>query len=113
MMEERRKRGPHSGRGPKNYRRSDDRIKEDVSERLSAESEVDASEIEVEVKNGVVTLAGTVNSRREKRLAEDCCEDAPGVHDVTNQLRVKHKQDEHGAETREQTRSHSKEQQQR
>ncbi len=95
-IEERHRRGPHAGRGPKNYQRSDERIKEDVSERLSSDDEVDASEVELEVKNGIVTLTGTVCSRREKRLAEDCCEDVSGVKDVTNHLRVKNKADEDG-----------------
>jgi len=87
-MEEKRRRGLHSGRGPKNYRRSDERIKEDVSDRLQEDEHVDASEMEVHVKEGIVTLTGTVNSRTEKRLAEDCCENIAGVKDVLNQLRV-------------------------
>jgi osmotically-inducible protein OsmY len=87
-MEEQRRRGLHSGRGPKNYRRSDERIREDVSDRLQEDDQVDASEMEVHVKDGIVTLTGTVNSRTEKRLAEDCCERIAGVKDVLNQLRV-------------------------
>ena len=83
-----RREGPFRGRGPKGYRRSDDRIKEDVSERLRDDPNIDASEIEVEVQNGIVTLTGTVNSRREKRAAADCAEDVSGVDDVTNNLRV-------------------------
>ncbi|HEY0787114.1 MAG TPA: BON domain-containing protein [Thermoanaerobaculia bacterium] len=80
--------GPYSGRGPKGYQRSDERIREEVSERLTDDDRIDASGIELAVANGEVTLAGTVESRRMKRLAEDLAESVRGVRDVHNQLRV-------------------------
>jgi len=80
--------GPHRGRGPKGYQRSDERITEDVNERLWQHSYIDASDIEVNVENGEVTLKGTVNTRYEKRLAEDIAETVSGVRDVHNQLRI-------------------------
>lgn len=79
----------HRGRGPKNYRRSDERIMEDVNDRLSDDYYVDASEVEVMVMNTEVTLTGTVNSREEKRRAEDIAESVSGVTNVENRLRVK------------------------
>jgi hypothetical protein len=79
------------GRGPKNYRRSDERIKEDVNDRLSDDYYLDASDVEVAVQNTEVTLTGTVNSRTEKRLAEDIAESVSGVTNVENRLRVKQK----------------------
>jgi osmotically-inducible protein OsmY len=78
----------HRGRGPKNYTRSDDRIREDVSDRLSDDPHIDASEIEVSVDNGEVTLSGTVNERFAKRHAEDLAERVSGVKHVQNNLRV-------------------------
>ena len=84
--------GQHSGKGPKGYQRSDDRIREDVSEALSRHGDVDASEIEVNVQNGEVTLTGTVQDRQQKRLAEDVVADLSGVKDVHNQIRVQHEQ---------------------
>jgi BON domain-containing protein len=78
----------HRGRGPKNYRRSDERIWEEVNERLTADDDVDATEIDVNVENGVVTLSGFVHSRYEKRRAEDVAERVGGVDDVMNALRV-------------------------
>ncbi len=80
--------GSHVGKGPKGYSRSDERIREDVCEALSRHGEIDASEIEVEVENGEVTLTGSVNDRRIKRLAEECVEELSGVRDVTNSIRV-------------------------
>ena len=77
-----------SGRGPKGYQRSDDRVKEQLSERLMDDDDIDASEISLEVKNGEVTLTGTVNSREEKRAAEEIAEQSPGVREVQNLLRV-------------------------
>jgi osmotically-inducible protein OsmY len=81
-------RDEYRGRGPKGYRRSDERIKEDVNDRLS-EGYLDATEIEVAVQNAEVTLTGTVNSRRDKRRAEDIADSVTGVTHVENRLRVK------------------------
>lgn len=75
------------GKGPKSYRRSDERIREDVNDQLS-EGYLDASEIEVTVVDAVVTLSGTVNSRSDKRRAEDIADDVKGVRNVENRLRV-------------------------
>lgn len=80
--------GGHRGRGPKNYTRSDDRIKEDINDRLTDHSYLDASDIDVEVQNGEVTLSGFVNSRSDKRMAEDIVEDVSGVKNVENRLRI-------------------------
>ena len=78
----------HRGRGPKGYKRSDDRIREDVSDRLYDDPYVDASEIEVSVGGGEVTLTGTVDSRDARRRAEDVAERVSGVTYVQNNLRV-------------------------
>ena len=77
----------YHGKGPKSYRRSDERIREDVNDRLS-EGYLDATEIEVQVSEGLVTLTGTVNSRTDKRRAEDIAEDVRGVKNIENRLRV-------------------------
>lgn len=84
--------GQHRGRGPRGYRRSDDRIKEDVNDRLSDHDYLDASDVEVSVDNSEVTLSGTVNSRYDKRLAEDIAESVSGVTHVQNNLRVSQSQ---------------------
>mgnify|MGYP001012163379 FL=1 len=76
------------GKGPKGFKRSDDRIREEVSEALFHDHAVDASEIEVAVHDGEVTLTGTVSERRMKRLAEDCVEKVTGVTDVKNEIRI-------------------------
>ena len=78
----------HRGKGPSGYMRSDERIREMVCEALTEDHNVDASNIEVTVKSGDVTLAGTVDDRMQKRMAEDCVEQVAGVKDVQNQLRV-------------------------
>jgi osmotically-inducible protein OsmY len=78
----------HRGKGPKNYTRSDERIKEDINDRLSDDPFVDASEIEVTVNSGEVTLTGTVDERSDKRRAEDIAEAVSGVKNVENRIRV-------------------------
>jgi osmotically-inducible protein OsmY len=76
------------GKGPRNYSRSDDRIKEDINDRLSDDPWVDASDIEITVSNAEVTITGTVKERSEKRRAEDLAEAVSGVKHVENRLRV-------------------------
>jgi osmotically-inducible protein OsmY len=80
--------GEYRGRGPKNYSRADDRIREDVNDRLTDDAWIDATEIEIQVSSGEVILAGTVNSREDKRRAEDVAEAVSGVKNVQNNLRV-------------------------
>jgi hypothetical protein len=81
--------GPFTGKGPRGYTRSDERIREDVNDRLTQHGQIDASDIEVGVSGGVVTLNGSVENRDQKRMAEDAIEDIPGVQGVHNQLRVR------------------------
>ncbi len=83
--------GPHVGKGPRGYVRSDDRIYEEVCDRMTRHGQLDASDVNVEVKNGEVTLTGTVQDRRAKRLAEDISDSVHGVRDVNNQLRLRGK----------------------
>lgn len=77
------------GKGPKGYKRSDDRIKEDVCETLARHARVDASDIEVKVDDACVTLSGTVDSKEIKRAAEMAIENLSGVEDVRNEIKVK------------------------
>lgn len=81
-------RGQHRGRGPRGYRRSDERIKEDVCQCLTDDQHIDATNIEVAVNDREVVLSGTVSSRMQKRHAEDLIERLSGVRDVINSLRV-------------------------
>ncbi len=86
--EARRPSGPHVGKGPKNYQRSNERILEDVNERLTRHGDIDATDIEVRVENGEVWLTGMVENRQQKRLAEDVADSVAGVRDVHNELRI-------------------------
>jgi len=87
--EQRRRLDQYRGHGPRGYTRSDERIREDVCDRLSDDPRVDASDIEVLVANGEVTLTGNVQDRQAKRRVEDLAEDISGVRNVQNGLRVK------------------------
>lgn len=75
------------GRGPKGYQRSDSRIREELCDRLMM-SWMDAENVDVQVKDGEITLQGTVKSRDEKRAIEALAESVLGVKDVHNSLRV-------------------------
>ncbi|MFK0276302.1 BON domain-containing protein [Ensifer sp. NPDC090286] len=77
------------GKGPKGYTRADERIQEDANDRLTDDPWLDASDIDVSVANGEVTLSGEVSSRQDKRRAEDCVEMVSGVTHVQNNLRIR------------------------
>jgi osmotically-inducible protein OsmY len=74
--------------GPKGYTRSDERLREDISERLMQAYDIDSSEVTVQVLSGKVVLEGTVPSRFMKHAIEDIADSAPGVQDVDNRVRV-------------------------
>ncbi|HXP02129.1 MAG TPA: BON domain-containing protein, partial [Luteibacter sp.] len=81
--------GGYRGMGPRDYERADERIREDVCERLTDHDAIDASNIDVRVSAGVVQLSGDVPERYMKHLAEDAVVNAVGVKDVENSLRVR------------------------
>jgi hypothetical protein len=91
------RRGLHSGKGPRSFQRSDERTRELVCERLSADPDVDAHEIEVEVNNQEVILSGSVPDHETKRRAADIADHIPGIANVENRIRVR--QAEPGAQT--------------
>ena len=78
--------GPFVGVSPRGYARSDQRILEDVCDRLTEHGELDVHDVTVEVKDGEVTLEGHVPNRFTKRVCERVAEDVVGVQDVHNRL---------------------------
>lgn len=79
------------GKGPKGYQREDGKIWECICEALTRSREVDASDIEVSVVNGHVTLFGTVSNRKERKYALEVA--AAEVHEghIHNHLKIKRK----------------------
>lgn len=79
----------YRGRGPKNYHRSSERIREDVSDRLTSDPRLDASGIDVRVgDNNEVILSGIAPDRASKRRAYNLAESIPGVSNVENRIRI-------------------------
>jgi osmotically-inducible protein OsmY len=77
------------GVGPRGYRRSDERIREDVCERFAQHGQLDPSDVEVAVRDGEVLLTGSVATRAQKRLAEDIADRVLCVVEVQNHLHVR------------------------
>lgn len=67
---------------------NDDELKTLVRTHLAAEEGLDSREIAVLVEDGVVTLAGTVGTEAEQRIAEHVVTDVLGVEHYDNQLAV-------------------------
>jgi osmotically-inducible protein OsmY len=69
--------------------RSDSEIKQDVEWELKWDREIDATDIAVAVKDGVVTLSGFVRSYLHKPQAEIDAKRVPGVRAVANDIEVR------------------------
>lgn len=78
--------GPFRGLGPKGWVRPDASIREELCEELARDPWLDASDIEVEVRDGEITLTGRVPNREQKRIADHIAHAVPGVRDVHNRL---------------------------
>ena len=76
------------GRSPQGFRRTDETLKEDVSEALYRCTEVDGSKIQVEVNLGKVTLRGFVEDMDQKIAAGNAIEKLAGIDEIYNELRV-------------------------
>jgi osmotically-inducible protein OsmY len=61
---------------------------EEIIRELTYHPRIDATHIEVTVQDGEVTLAGMVEDREMRRLAEDTADSVSGVRNVYNSLRI-------------------------
>lgn len=75
-------------RGPKGYQRSDERLREEICERLMNRWDIDSSDVSVAVHEGRVTVEGAVPERRMRHAIEDLVDDCHGVQDIENHIRV-------------------------
>jgi osmotically-inducible protein OsmY len=80
--------GDQRGKGPKVTLRAEARILDDINDRLTDDPHLDATDVEVAVANGEVTLNGRVATKADKRRAEDIAESSRGVIQVRNNLRI-------------------------
>jgi hypothetical protein len=80
--------GVYWGVGPKGYLRADIQIADEISQKMAARGDLDASGIEVDVRLGVVTLRGSVETVASWRLAEALCKGVIGVKEIHNDLEV-------------------------
>jgi osmotically-inducible protein OsmY len=78
----------HQGKGPRGWTLRDDRVIEEVSDRLMDDRLLDARHIEVSANAGVVTLEGDVPGASDVAHAEMLARQAPGVTEVVNRLTV-------------------------
>jgi osmotically-inducible protein OsmY len=69
--------------------KSDSQIKTDVLNELKWDSRVDETEIGVQVKEGIITLVGSVDVYAKKIAAREAAHRVHGVLDVVDELQVK------------------------
>ncbi len=69
-------------------RSADDLLYDKVRQRLAADRDVKGGAIDVDVKDGVVTLRGKVREAKQKTKAEHVAKKVKGVKQVVNQLEI-------------------------
>jgi osmotically-inducible protein OsmY len=67
---------------------ADNKIYDQVRQKLANDPEVKGANLDVVVKNGAVTLTGTVNDIRAKEKAEKDTKKVKGVTSVVNELKI-------------------------
>ena len=67
------------------------RVQQDVKDALFYDPATDAYEVDVEVKDGIATLTGVVDSFAEYDLAETVAKGVRGLRGVENQIRVNYR----------------------
>jgi osmotically-inducible protein OsmY len=68
--------------------RSDEHVLRDILEALAEDEAIRSGEIDIVVRDGEVSLSGTVADRATRKHAEICAASVAGVRDVINQLRI-------------------------
>ena len=81
--------GVAAGGGPRLRRKTDDSLAPEIHEILTSDQELDATDIEVVVEGGAVTLSGEVEHPDARLLAEELTESVSGVRLVHNRLVVR------------------------
>lgn len=94
QAERREEQGRRQGNsGPRSRRKPDESLRQEIREILTADPELEATDIEVEVEGGAVTLRGAVVDSDARLLAEELVESLAGVREVHNRLRVEREED--------------------
>jgi osmotically-inducible protein OsmY len=66
----------------------DDQLEDQIEKRLSDRRDLEGAKIDVEVKNGVARLTGTVDNEMQRLAAAVAARSTPGVRAVHDELRV-------------------------
>jgi osmotically-inducible protein OsmY len=74
---------------PRGAQRSDGQIKSEIEMLLREHAQVDSRDIQVDVRDGVVTLTGSVSSPSEIRAAAGIADNVFGTRDVKNRLTIR------------------------
>jgi BON domain len=74
--------------GPRSRRRPDEALAQEIREILTSDPELEATDIEVEVEGGAVTIRGVVIDSDARLLAEELVESLPGVREIHNRLQA-------------------------
>jgi BON domain len=76
----------HAGKGPKGYSKADSLIYEDICEALMKDEFIDASGVEVDVKEGVASLVGDVDDEEMRDRMIGAVHHVHGIKKIVNQI---------------------------
>lgn len=78
----------HAGKGPRGYTKRDQAILEEICEELTRDSHIDASQLSVQVVDGVVILSGEIESLEAKDRIMGIVSEVHGISQFVNEMRV-------------------------
>jgi osmotically-inducible protein OsmY len=67
---------------------ADDRISDEVRQRLAVDPDVRGAALDVTVKDGVVTIKGRVHTEKGRKKAAELTKKVKGVVNIDNQLKL-------------------------
>jgi osmotically-inducible protein OsmY len=76
----------YEGSGAADRRRADRTVTTDICARIATHDALDPIDVLVRTQHGVVMLTGVVDTRHDRRLAEQLVREVAGVKDVLNHL---------------------------
>lgn len=78
----------YTGSAARRGKRTDELIREDIYGALDSRSDIDAPDISLHVRDGVVTIEGEVADAIVRHRVEQCVDSVAGVKDINNRLHL-------------------------
>lgn len=78
----------YTGQAARRGKRTDELIREDIYDALDSRADIDAPDISLHVRDGVVIIEGEVSDAMVRHRVEQCVDSVDGVKDINNRLHL-------------------------